>query len=261
MAGGRMYRARRPRGRDAKGRFTRKSQAPNKIARRPKKNYRKSLQPSQANISGNGFTLPDRLYAKFYYADAKQYAPTATGNSINTYNLNNIFDPDETGTGTKVLYYPELISTDLYQAWRVYGCKVLIDLTNTDTEPCSVYIGWGQSGEFPVPSTTSSVDLAISQKNNAVLQLGGVNGGGNHKKIAMYVDNPSLLGLSRREYMVNANVRGGHSSDPAQQLQITIAVMGGVAGDTTGGTPDVKALINMTYYTRLEDLSTAELQS
>lgn len=110
-----------------KRRFNRKRKATNF--------RRKSPGSVMGSPRGMGITFPKNLYTVLKYAQFTSLTSASLLNpGIQTYRLNGIFDPDQTGTGAQPRYMDTLLgnnaSTAPYRNYRVHACKWKVMFTD-----------------------------------------------------------------------------------------------------------------------------------
>ena len=198
-----------PRGRTK--RKTTKRSAHGASHRKTSKTYKKV---GITDLSKRGHPFPSTLLAKFNYSDAKTYSPTAGLASSNLYRLDDLYDPDSTGVGTKVNYYDDLISGKLYRFNRVYGAKVKVQLVNESTSPTTVQLVLNTNSVITNALATGNgdVDTLISNPRNWIVNLGSADGGRNQYTRSFYVKNHAIVGRTKSQYLSGQQYRYAYNN-------------------------------------------------
>lgn len=164
----------------------------------------RAITVSNTNVSYNnptrvitfpGYGFPDRLRIRIAYSDVQTYTLTSIGLfSSNTYRMNSLFDPDQTGVGAQP-YWRDQLAT-IYNKYRVLGCK----MTSTFTRASESAAGHGpyvcgiQTGNST--STTSFSSAGLMTTANTTYEILNQDNGP-VKVVATYAPNqafgPKLL--------------------------------------------------------------------
>jgi len=161
------------------------------------------------------YGFPDELITKVRYGDV--YTLTSTTNAVakNTFRMNSINDPDQTGVGHQVLYNDQLAA--LYNNYVVLGSKItvqfsLISNSTSVTQPSGpVVVGLLTETD----STSSSTLSTLMESSNSVSTFLNVSQGGNNIKTLKATFAPLRdLGLSSTDDTVGA----AFNANPSQQF-------------------------------------------
>lgn len=160
------------------------------------------------------------------------------------YGLNNLYDPNYSGTGHQPYGYDQL--SPLYRIYMVFGCK--INLTITDPSADGMVVGaviQPSNGTATVATYTPDV---IKERPGAVTRV--INNTGSQRSyITQYIPNHKLEGVSRPMWNARSEYASTVGAGPASEQFLRIAV-GSDAGQMS---QTVKVRIYITYYCKFFD--------
>lgn len=224
---------------------------------------KRKRSPTTVNLGRTGFSWPSKLLNTFNYADNQLYTVLAGSSDYNEYRLNDLWDPDLTGTGTRVLNYNQFIASNLYRQSVVYGAKVKISLINELDNPTSVQISYGIKDNQARATTPSTADNSQSQKNNWICNLGAASGGRNMRNYSFYVPIHNIFGISKSKLLTEEQYSatyGSSLSSTTDLATLTVNALGGVAGGSNVPA-SVVISVRIKYYAVLRHKSNTILQT
>lgn len=142
------------------------------LRRKRQRRLRKTATTTQSNrmvtIPGNTFrqAIPEKYKTVLNYTQNRSITFTVLNiNSINTFRLNDLFDPDYTSTGHQSKYRDQLYVW--YQYARCIGYKIYMRVFSDSNQPMSV--GFGPSGSDTILSHDSFLEDKRTKKNIVTL--------------------------------------------------------------------------------------------
>lgn len=148
---------------------TRKTK-PSKKVRRKTVAKRKSLKPSKGSTSiyysappkSRGIKAYQRVRMPFCWSSNGKTIDCTDGGSGNIYylhqfSLNSLFDPDQTGVGHQPRTYDEWSA--FYKSYRVNGCKLELDISESTADSITAYI-WASPSGGNVSMTTGAPEFS-----------------------------------------------------------------------------------------------------
>jgi hypothetical protein len=154
--------------------------------------------------------LPARKFCKLRYVAAYNSVSASTTAVERWYRLNSIFDPDGTGVGHQPLYHDQL--ANIYQAYRVHGAKVIVNISNASVSAnIQTHIAF-----FPVRddlTTPSSIDQAVEQWRcrSVILPTDGTS-----VTFAQYYDCAKIQQVSKLRYKSSDDFMAGMGANPTR---------------------------------------------
>lgn len=111
--------------------------------------------------------IPDKCRMVLPYSETIQF--TGTGNSIQVFRGNSLFDPDFTGVGHQPLGFDEWKA--FYDIYKVHACSISIRMVNSSTlaTVCAVW-------PSPYSTTPSLIDQALERPYTRSVILGTESG-------------------------------------------------------------------------------------
>lgn len=194
-----------------------------------KKSVKLVLQnrPMKAQLPAVRVTLP------FY---SQQTLTAATPSAWYTYSLNNVYDPDVSGTGEQPLGFDQY--AQFYGRYRVLGVRFVLSFVNTVSG--AVNVGCFTATSSSLPSTTGS--WFIQPLPSTKSDLLSVSGGG-HDAVT-FSSSPSIpdvLGVNHREYVTEMDFAATTAGGPARQAFLHIVCAG------LGVVPTVRFTLRLWY--------------
>lgn len=229
------------------------------------KNYKVKTKKSaglKESTALTSCTFPPIMKNVFMYADNGYGTPSSGLSSAQYYRLNNLWDPDYTGTGTKVQYYDQLFNVNMYQKYLVTGAKVDLVLKNMGSAPTSIQLTYGELGELNIASNPSDVDIIDSLPNSWTCTLNSVDSVSSTKKYSFYVDMAKSVRLPYAKYKDLEWTPSINSATPPNGKQVVLVInrLGGVAGSPTGSSNMIVHQIKIKYYVRCMNLTGYQYQ-
>lgn len=211
-------------------------------------------------------TFPNKLLTKFSYTDSKLYVPLSGSNTYNIYNATNLYDPDQSGTGTAVLFYNNLINATLYRMYKVYATKVTISMVNESNFPCCAQIAYGLESTLSakIAANPDVVDTYSTNKNNFIVNLGASTGGNNIRDINLWLNPAKIIGVTRKSYMADTDFQYGYlnsiTPNVNRRIQFVVNILGGAPAGTAVA-PSVSVTVHMKFYVMLSDFGHSQVQT
>lgn len=203
--------------------------------RRNMRGKRKSTVPRSNMVVSRSSPVPDRYFTKLNYTDlvTLNYALALTTYQFRT---NSIFDPNLTGTGHQPMGHDQL--GNLYNKYRVYGCKYVITFSNTNP---------AYQGEVIVqnrPNTTLSANFedAMESPYHQYKILGAETSG--PKVIKGYANCAKVYGVSKQVWKTDDNYQANIGSNPSAGTILNIYAQ----NQTVGTALTILARVNLTYF-------------
>lgn len=199
--------------------------------RRKKTLVNRALQP-----------IPQRYICKLKYAENLFLGNGATPQSVYSFNLNNLYDPNRTGTGHQPYGYDQL--EKLFTGYRVFGASYNVSVTTNTGEAIRTYF----LGVIPLNSNGSDCPNTISAiaecpRARYVKQLVSAP----LKTIRGHISLPSLMGVSKATYRADNNYSSAVVGGPT--LPATLNIMVSPLDEST--IPDagaIQCMVEITYH-------------
>jgi len=208
-----------------------------KKPRTAKRKFRKtkSTKNKIARVTSSVHPIPDVFRTTLMYSDLVVLSYTGT-NTYYQFNLNNLNDPNRTGSGHQPNGYDQL--STLYTRTRVTGAKYDITLSNgSATYQAEAVIQLTSN-----TTTSANFEEAIESKYARLLTMDPY--GAESKNIKGYVNLSKLFGVPRRVLMTDESYTAGIGGNPANQCCLNIWFQNKSPGLSMTG----YARINITYY-------------
>lgn len=203
--------------------------------RKGRRPVRKQSMFSVGRPMGSG--IPSSVFMKMKYSDI--YVPTTTTSPFSHFfNLNGMYDVDQTGIGHQPFYFDQL--TQLYSRYTVYGCKAVI------TASCAT--GLSVVGLRPQRDTVGLPNaVQIAERPAQAHMLLSSSAGS--KTIARYFDISKLFGVTRSAINDETSYSGTNGANPTslQYLQVITQHPDSATTQTTA------VEITLTYYVKWHD--------
>lgn len=184
--------------------------------------------------------FPDRLFCKLTYADELSLTATTGGVYTQQYAINDLFDPDYTNSGTN--HQPYLFDTyaTMYNKYRVYGCKYYLYIVN-NTDDVPSYITVNARDDVNTPTSTA---LQFMEQGNCKQCILSGQEGQNRKVLKGYFGIHKLLGISKKAYKEEPDLRESVSGSPVNRVFMNICHETVQAAVTS----NVKILVKLKFY-------------
>lgn len=152
--------------------------------------------------------FPQRFICKMKYAADVQ--TTASGRYV--FNLNSLFDPDQTGGGHQPYGYDNL--TAIYKKYRVISCGWRITTTSATSVPIQLGTMPTNAGILPV----NFAELKEQPRSRYVIQNPGANSAVVSGKAYM----PSVVGRTKHQYMSDDRFQAEFNANPLEAIQLQV---------------------------------------
>lgn len=213
---------------------------------KPKRKYKakKKTMPLRRGVN-MGLGFPKQLLVKQRYRDTILLTSTAGALSHHHFNLNNLFDPDRTGTGHSPMYFKQYMN--IYNHYTVLGAKMSVKffLSEGNSGPIEVCL-WQNDDAVVTPVTMSGIREQSKAKQGSVI----LNGNGAQKTLSLFYSTKKTFGGNP---LSNFSLRGDITSGPPE------ASIGSISFRSTDSvtTQQVWAAVSIDYvsmYNELKDL-------
>jgi hypothetical protein len=160
--------------------------------------------------SSNNMLLSNEITRVIKWSTFVQY--TASGLSIQTFRLNSLYDPDETGAGTQPVGFDEIMA--FYYYYRVESVKVKITVVNGGTAAITA-VQLSNSATDPTQIT------AMAANNSGRAEMSAGTYGQNRSVITYNVNIKNWLGFKEN---IDTDLLGTVSSSPARVVFLHIGM-------------------------------------
>lgn len=213
--------------------------------RRPRRRRRKTKKLPIPNLSpGNMIGLAPRSYMKFRYKTEGTLSGGGASYDAHQFCANGLYDPDITGTGHQPPQFDRMIT--LYDKYRVYKIKAVATFVNASTTvpiDAAMYL----SNE----STTEFNPLLHDLTNSQYISSRTLTVSKGARDITTMTRTWDLSKFYGSKYWNEDQFTGSSSSNPGERCFLNI----GCNSLNKVDAPDCDYSINITFYTRLEDVS------
>lgn len=180
-----------------------------KRGRKMRRNWRKRAARRGVKVLGALQPIPQRQIVKMKYAQNVNTAVTTAYNW--KFALNNIFDPDFTGTGHQPYGHDQLAA--LYNRYRVIACSYVITAYSGSTGICY--------GAVPGNEQITATTLAELRENPRARYTTQYPGGSSTKLVGkVYL--PSLMGRTKQQYMADDRYQATFGTAPQEQAFLNL---------------------------------------
>lgn len=213
--------------------------------------YRKRKQRPIRGLkqySGNQ-PIPDRWTCKMHYTDRYTLSTDATLSTLGTqhkWNLNSLYDPDQTGVGHQPYGFDQL--SGLYQRYKVTAVR--FEFIFSDPSADGLLLNW----QFLNPTQTSqsltgSDPNTVRERPNTGYVVMNERGEQVRTRI-IYMPIHRAAQITKLQFDADQeDYTAQFTANPVNMPQLAVAV----ANMDAGGTKTVKCLVNITYYTTFYD--------
>jgi len=182
--------------------------------------------------------MPSKYITKLKYVESYQQVLSAATSNTYSWNLNSIYDPNESGTGHQP-YAHDTLQT-MFNRYRVFACKWRITIFPIST-PSNFQIVVTPSNDNTTPSDTDQV----SERPRAVTKL--VNYiGGQPTVFRGKISLPRLLGQTSKQYKDNENTQALFGTNPGERAYLNIHALSSSA-------LTYRAQVTLTYFVECFD--------
>lgn len=154
-----------------------------------------------------------RLRTWLKYCEALNVTTSVPGYAVYSFNLNGLFDPNQTGTGHQPRGYDQL--TALYQRYRVYHTKWQVL-----AQPQNASGGW--LGVVPTNAGSPGSFNDLIEQTYATAQAFSQGRPGN---MAGSVDLAKLNGKTHTAYMADDTTQALTSANPGENMQLHVGIL------------------------------------
>lgn len=218
----------------AMGRIYKTKRQPIVKARKKRVNRRNRRRRMRSNITvfpTSGF--PPAIYTKLNYSGRITLSTNGTTISYHSFRINSLFDPDYTSTGTQP--YARDQFAEIYDYYRVYGCKVTLMITLPTSSSYSVL--------FTTRASSDNVAIAdIDAETERYRSMRTMIAAGQTKTITQYFDMRKVLGKSKTQYERDDTAMG---TNPLEAVYLYLSAL------ATTGTPDLAVWVKFTMYSKI----------
>jgi len=214
--------------------------------RRKRRFARRGLIKNLANFSVASPFPPRKGYRLTYEQDGFLTVGTSglTG-SIQKFNLNSLFDPDNTGSGHQPYGYDALQVA--YNRYKVSGC--LVDLEFYDPQTIdSVMCVYALFNPANISNTIAGVSPATASEKHNAESCAVMGTGSQKKKIKFFISMAELFNLSKLQYKSDIdNTTADVGANPGSLGTLQLA-----SADPNGGSSGgIRYRMRLTYYCML----------
>lgn len=202
-------------------RFRKSVKARSAWTRRKDVSSDRSYRSVVPRMRGPDFGFPDKLVTTMRYVETLIFNAATNGVSSNSFSMNSLYDPNQTGVGHQPMYFDQLcgaVGSAPYLRYRVLGSKATC--TYSIFSPPSiaaanygpVMVGLTCNSANGLYGTTSS---QLAEASNTTWTILGDKGGGNNVKTLSVTYSPS------RDSGVDAgddSITGQYNTDPSNQF-------------------------------------------
>lgn len=182
---------------------------------------RKSIQKRKLQLVNTALKpFAQKYITKLRYVETRALSTGTNGIAYYNWNLNSVYDPNQTGTGHQPYGFDQL--SPIYNRYRVISVRYRVTYMNTNG---TNMINWA----IPSNAGVAPTDVNQVQENPRIKwrmqQLGGplypVNG-----KIYL----PSLTGLNANQYMADDRYQATTTASPDESLLLTTGIAPTIPG-------------------------------
>lgn len=154
------------------------------------------------------------------------------------FKLNSIYDPDHTGGGHQALYYDQLLNTDIYNQYCVYGCKFEAIITGSTPFIIAMH-------DTMDNAALTDFREVIENARSKMLCYGG--SASNPVIVKKYFDIGKVAGVGKRNVLTDDVFAALVGASPARSALFGLY---GMNPDLSNGGV-LRVMVRMTYYVRL----------
>lgn len=205
------------------------------IKRRPMRRKRTTRAPRANLVVSRTSPLPDRYFTKLNYTELVTMNYTGI---LNTYQFrtNSIFDPNSTGTGHQPMGHDEL--AQLYNKYRVYGCKYVLTFSNTNP----AYQGEVIVQNRPNGTLSANFEDAMESPYHQYKVLGAETSG--PKTISGYANCAKIYGVAKQQWRNDDVFQANVGANPSSQTVLNIYAQ----NQTTATALTILVRVNLVYF-------------
>lgn len=186
--------------------------------------------------------LPPSRVVPLVYCDRKFISESGTASGANyTWSLNNIYDPDKTGTGLQPINFDQICA--LYTQFRVVRVEYEVKMCCSTAYTPGTVLPTSTVGVVPTWNDalpTSPVSwFGLARSRNALLNP---LGGSNVKTFAGSVTPWEVLSIPKRQYMDDTDYICTTTGGPARSIYLNCFVVG------NGAASGIMLSVSFTYH-------------
>lgn len=188
--------------------------------------------------------FPDQYRCVFKYAENLYFNLT---NNSHIFSMNNLFDPNVTGTGGQPIWYDQLVSsTGPYLSYRVLASRIRCTFV-PDAASIPAFCSVTPTDAAAVPIGATPADAV----GNTRIKWGIINEGVSAatKTLTQYATVAQVSGVKKSVVRDSATFQALWNASPADQTFWAIQVNAMDASSTCS----VRCLVQIEYYTQLAD--------
>lgn len=211
------------------------------VRRRSFRSKRYPLYRNTGNIMNKGVGLPQALNCKFKYTD--NFLLTGSGTTAWNFLINSLYDVDNTGSGHQPRFYDQLVASNLYNKYEVYGFKYNFEFLNlVDDGPALITV-------YTADLLTSGTAEECSEIKGAITKTLPLARNSFPRTIKGYANIKAIMGVS--DIRDNTGLYNSSPPDPAW-LQIVC--------DSLAGATDIKVNVRLSFifYAKVFELRTPQ---
>lgn len=169
-------------------------------------------------------TVPHFRVVLPYATRFVQTEATPGAGTYHTFALNNVYDPDFTGVGLQPLGFDQY--SQFYGRYRVIGLRYVITIGNITTPNAyPIMAGLYASPQSTLPASPDAWTVQpTTSARSAVVSVPG--GGKDVVRFSGKIDIPASLGVTRQEYLDEADFAGTTGGGPARQAYLHVYGIG-----------------------------------
>lgn len=187
-----------------------------------------------------GTGMPDVLHLKMPYATQYSLVSDTGTKTTQTFSLNSINDPDETGIGGQVMLHDQMAT--LYQSYQVKGVRFQCWCTSTTANPACITFRASNDS-----ASTSSYIQDVESSKCATRIVSSSSGGGSTIYFDKYYNIASLYGDRRLD---NNDSQAAFNADPIDQAFMHVSFQ----SIDQAATSAAECVFKLTYYVRCHSL-------
>lgn len=214
--------------------------------KRPYRRYRKhrvSRGTRTVMVSRNQSCIPDQMFTKLTYSDLYSVTVGTTSFAYHDWIANSCFDPDNTGIGHQPMGFDQF--TNLYQAYRVYGLKYVIEFfPDTSTDYTLLFLR-----TMPDTNIGSTSDvIRLSELPCLSRRVLGTVGHKGMITLHGYFPMNKVFGMSAKEYSNSPDTSATYTNSPLRKVYLRLYHR---LVNETGTSFTLRYRIRFTYYVKM----------
>lgn len=200
-------------------------------------------------MSYKGTPFPPLLRTQFKYVTRVIMGAVSGSVGIQTYRLNSLYDPDQTGTGTTPAWFSTLLNSSTYTRYTVFGAEVRVRVVNTGSSPMDVAV-YASTG-----TTTLSPELAGEAPFGQSAIVSSAGGGSVMKTLTGKYRVAAVSGVTEETVRTESNFSSAYTGNPASGPFLHVSYQASDLSSTVNGVLRVKII----YHALLGGLNTSSM--